>query len=126
MKSLETYAAPLIEELAAAEQALQQARQNVPGLEPIAAGLAVQRSTIVCCSRADGGALSPAISWQDRRNAAWLETLGNQAGRVRELTGLPLSPHYGASKIRWCLEVRAVFGRNLVFVEEHPLTVVPE
>jgi glycerol kinase len=23
---------------------------------------------------------------------------------VRELTGLPLSPHYGASKIRWCLD----------------------
>ncbi len=23
---------------------------------------------------------------------------------VRELTGLPLSPHYGASKLRWCLD----------------------
>jgi glycerol kinase len=85
---------------AAAAQALQQAR----GLEPLAAGLAVQRSTIVCCSRRDGTALTPALSWQDRRNAAWLETLAAHAGRVRELTGLPLSPHYGASKIRWCLE----------------------
>jgi len=88
----------------AAEHAWQQGRTKLPGLRLVAAGLAVQRSTIVCCSRVDGSALTPAISWQDRRNAAWLETLGRHAGRVRELTGLPLAPHYGASKIRWCLE----------------------
>jgi hypothetical protein len=28
-------------------------------------------------------------------------------------------------KIRWCVEVRALFGRSLVFLEEHPVTVVP-
>ncbi len=39
------------------------------------------------------------------RNAAWLEQqLGTRSGWVRELTGLPLSPHYGASKMRWCLD----------------------
>lgn len=70
-----------------------------------AAGLATQRSTVCCWDRNDGAALSPAISWQDRRHAAWLEArLGARAGWVRELTGLPLSPHYGASKLRWCLE----------------------
>jgi len=88
----------------AAENALQAARQRQPRLKLAAAGLAVQRSTIVCCSRLDGTALSPAISWQDRRNAAWLERLAPHAARVRSLTGLPLSPHYGASKIRWCLD----------------------
>jgi len=88
----------------AAENALQAARQRQPQLTLVAAGLAVQRSTIVCCSRVDGTALSPAISWQDRRNAAWLERLAPHAARVRALTGLPLSPHYGASKIRWCLD----------------------
>lgn len=70
-----------------------------------AAGLATQRSTVCCWDRNDGAALSPAISWQDRRHARWLEAaLGARAGWVRELTGLPLSPHYGASKLRWCLE----------------------
>jgi glycerol kinase len=70
-----------------------------------AAGLATQRSTVCCWDRTDGTALSPAISWQDRRNAAWLaDTLGGRSAWVRELTGLPLSPHYGASKLRWCLE----------------------
>ena len=88
----------------AATQALQAARARQPGLELLAAGLAVQRSTLVCCSRRDGSALTPALSWQDQRNAAWLAGLADYAPRVRELTGLPLSPHYGASKLRWCLD----------------------
>ena len=88
----------------AAAQALQAARAQQPRLELVAAGLAVQRSTLVCCRRRDGSVLSPALSWQDQRNAAWLQGLAAYAPRVRELTGLPLSPHYGASKLRWCLD----------------------
>jgi glycerol kinase len=92
-----------------AQQALVEARLRHPQLEVQAAGLAVQRSTIVCCRRERLAALTPAISWQDRRHAAWLATLAPSATRVRALTGLPLSPHYGASKLRWCLdEVPAV------------------
>jgi len=108
----------------------------------VAAGLATQRSTICCWDRNDGSALGPAISWQDRRNAAWLEArLGARAGWVRELTGLPLSPHYGASKLRWCLEElpevrlalrdeRLAMGPLAAFLlhrlcEERPLLVDP-
>ena len=68
------------------------------------AGLATQRSTIVCWERSTGRALTQAISWQDRRNAVLLERMRHLASRVREITGLPLSPHYGASKLRWCLD----------------------
>jgi glycerol kinase len=74
------------------------------GRPVVAAGLATQRSTIVCWERASGRALSGALSWQDRRNAAWLERLAPHADVVRAITGLPLSPHYGASKLRWCLD----------------------
>src|SRR4030095_11609205 len=70
----------------------------------VAAGLACQRSTVVCWDRADGRALSPALSWQDRREAGFLEQLSDRAGWIRERTGLVLSPHYGANKLRWCLE----------------------
>ena len=35
------------------------------------AGLATQRSSIVCWDRVTGQALSPAISWQDRRAHEW-------------------------------------------------------
>ena len=71
----------------------------------VAAGLATQRSTIVCWERSTGRAVSEAISWQDRRNATWLQQrLGSRSAWVRGITGLVLSPHYGASKLRWCLD----------------------
>jgi glycerol kinase len=75
-----------------------------PGANIVAAGLATQRSTVVAWSRSTGHALHDAISWQDRRAAAWLAQLAPFAARVRAITGLPLSPHYGASKLRWCLD----------------------
>lgn len=88
----------------AARAALAQARAGFAELRVESAGLATQRSTIVCFRRSDGAALSPAISWQDRRNAAWLSQFAAHAARVRRITGLPLSPHYGIGKLRWCLD----------------------
>ncbi|MFZ1623432.1 MAG: FGGY family carbohydrate kinase, partial [Gammaproteobacteria bacterium] len=70
----------------------------------VAAGLATQRSSMCCWQRGSAKALSPVISWQDRRNAVWLESLKPHAAMVREHTGLVLTPHYGASKMRWCLD----------------------
>jgi glycerol kinase len=107
----------------------------------LAAGLATQRSTVVAWSRSSGRALTDAISWQDRRNAAWLARLAPVAGQVRSITGLPLSPHYGASKLRWCLDnvpavQRAAAAGDLAFgplssyllarlAEERPCVVDP-
>ena len=73
-------------------------------LRPAVAGLATQRSTLVCWHAGTGQPLSPAISWQDRRNAGWLEDLELDPEQVREITGLVPTPHYGASKFRWCLD----------------------
>jgi glycerol kinase len=70
-----------------------------------AAGLASQRSNAVCWDRASGRALSPIFSWQDRRAHAWISALEQEHGEaVHRKTGLYLSPHYGASKLRWALE----------------------
>lgn len=69
-----------------------------------AVGLATQRSSIVCWDRRSGKALSPVLSWQDRRNAPLVERLASHKEAIRERTGLVLSPHYGASKLRWCLD----------------------
>ncbi|MCC7489307.1 MAG: hypothetical protein IT485_06615 [Gammaproteobacteria bacterium] len=80
------------------------ARARAAGRGIVAAGLATQRSSMACWSRGSGAALAPVISWQDRRNAAWLTTLEPRRDWIRERTGLVLSPHYGASKMRWCLE----------------------
>jgi glycerol kinase len=94
------------EELVASlRQAIDVACADLPaGSRVLSAGLATQRSSMACWHRRTGAALSPVISWQDRRNAAWLERLGPGAGRIRAITGLVLTPHYGASKMRWCLD----------------------
>lgn len=70
----------------------------------IAAGLATQRSSVVCWDKRSGKTLSPVLSWQDRRNAGFIERMRARAASVREQTGLVLSAHYGASKLRWCLD----------------------
>lgn len=92
------------EMVASVRTALAALARHVPASRWAAAGFAVQRSSLLCWDAGDGHALSPVISWQDRRNAAWLKGLARRADEVHRLTGLPLSPHYGASKIRWCLD----------------------
>lgn len=87
---------------AAAEQAL--AALGPRAVDVAAAGLASQRSNAVCWDRVSGAPLSPVFSWQDRRAYGWLRQFEAQAEQVHRTTGLFLSPHYGASKLRWSLE----------------------
>lgn len=105
------------------------------------AGMATQRSSIVCWNRETGEALSPVISWQDRRAHERVQAMEIQREKIHTLTGLYLSAHYGASKLRWCLEqLPAVataretgalaFGPLASYLawqllEEHPLKVDP-
>ncbi len=65
-----------------------------------ACGLTTQRSTVLAW-QANGAPLSAAISWQDTRGAPLVATLDAHAAAIREQTGLPLSAHYGASKLHW-------------------------
>ena len=69
-----------------------------------AAGLATQRSNIVCWDKNTGEPLSPVISWQDTRAHHWLTELGLDNEDIHKTTGLFPSAHYGASKLRWCLD----------------------
>lgn len=68
------------------------------------AGLASQRSSIVAWNRMTGEPLTPVLSWQDRRAADYLEPLASKAAAIKRKSGLFLSPHYGASKLRWMLD----------------------
>ena len=70
----------------------------------VSAGLSSQRSSVICWDRVTGAPLSPIFSWQDRRAHAWIDQLQPQADSVHRKTGLFLSPHYGASKLRWALD----------------------
>ena len=80
-------------------QALGTRRQDV-----VAAGLSSQRASAICWDRVTGQPLSPIFSWQDRRAHAWIAQLQPHADSVHRKTGLFLSPHYGASKLRWALD----------------------
>lgn len=70
----------------------------------IEASLISQRSTIICWDANSGAPLSPAISWQDTRDEQWLVNHRDSLQALIPVTGLRISPHYGANKMRWCLK----------------------
>lgn len=74
------------------------------GRDLAAAGLSSQRASCVCWDRVTGAPMSPIFSWQDRRMHAWIDALWAHGEDVHRRTGLFLSPHYGASKLRWALD----------------------
>jgi glycerol kinase len=88
-----------------------------------AAGLIVQRSSLVAWNRLSLQPLSPVLSWQDTRHSAWLDDiLVGKRDVIRDKTGLYPNAHYGASKIRWLLDnVPAV--KNAA--ENHVLCIAP-
>ena len=69
-----------------------------------AASFAGQGSSLLCWNNQTGAALTPVLSWQDIRGEPYLTNSPLTHEQTRQLTGLRLSPHYGATKMRWCLE----------------------
>jgi glycerol kinase len=78
------------------------------------AGIAItnQRETAVVWRRAAGNASAAgepagnAITWQCRRSAPVCERLRTDAGRIQNITGLPLDPLVSATKWAWVFEQR--------------------
>ena len=77
---------------------------NIQLSDIVSAGMATQRSNVVCWDRVTGQPLSPIISWQDRRTADWTEQFKPFDKQIHHATGLFLSPHYGVGKLKWCYE----------------------
>ena len=85
-------------------QAIQQVLSAVDQSQIVAAGIATQRSSVVAWDRRSGKPLSNVISWQDVRGRDFIESFDSATRtKIQQRSGLPLSPHYGASKIRWLL-----------------------
>ena len=74
--------------------------EGAQNISIVSAGLATQRSSVVAWDRESSLPLSPVISWQDRRNEEDLQSAKNIEKLIRQKTGLPISPHYGANKLR--------------------------
>lgn len=71
----------------------------------VAAGFATQRSSIAFWDAATGRPLAPIASWQDRRDAETLTQIAAaHEAMITTTTGLRISPHYGANKLRWFLK----------------------
>jgi glycerol kinase len=64
-------------------------------------GLSCQRSSCLAWSAATGAPLSPVISWRDTRGSDLIESIRESADVVFKKSGLPLTPYYSASKLRW-------------------------
>jgi glycerol kinase len=62
---------------------------------------------VLAWKRNTGAALSPVLSWLDTRAADQLVALATHGRDIQQRTGLRLSPHYGAGKIRWLLDNNA-------------------
>ena len=65
-----------------------------------ACGIAIQRSSVIAWHD-DGTAVSPVLSWQDTRGSQQLDDLREVESEIQQLTGLPLSAHYGATKLHY-------------------------
>ncbi|TCK17367.1 glycerol kinase [Thiogranum longum] len=90
-------------------EAVRQTLQSLPPGERDrvhACGITTQRSTVLAW-QANGAPLSAAISWQDTRGAPLVTALQPHATAIRECSGLPLSAHYGASKLHWLHQLLA-------------------
>ena len=73
-------------------------------LSNVAVALTTQRSTMIGWHSKSGAALSPALSWLDTRAHNELSDLKLCEQEIRSKTGLQISAHYGASKLRWLLD----------------------
>lgn len=71
-----------------------------------AIGITNQRETTIVWDRITGLPVYNAIVWQDRRTAAYCESLKEKghAAMIQDKTGLLLDAYFSASKIRWILD----------------------
>lgn len=81
-------------------------RADLTGADIAAIGITNQRETTIIWDRATGVPVHQAIVWQDTRSQEIVDHLAADGGpdRFRELTGLPLTAYFSASKIAWLLD----------------------
>ena len=66
-----------------------------------AVGLANQGETVLHWDPGTGEPLGPAISWQDSRAQELTDQRRDVAGRLEQITGLPLDPYFAGPKMAW-------------------------
>src|SRR5215212_7441839 len=71
-----------------------------------ACGLDHQGESVLAWDAETGRALTPVVTWQDKRSQEVLDRLDSEgrADEIRERSGMPLDPYFSAGKLAWLLE----------------------
>ena len=79
---------------------------GINGKDIAGIGITNQRETTIVWDAASGKPVYNAIVWQDRRTAAFCDTLKEQGlvEKIREKTGLIIDAYFSGTKIRWILD----------------------
>lgn len=91
-----------ISTLETCKSALHDAQQK--GVTVAGIGITNQRETTIIWNRDTGKPIYNAIVWQDRRTAAFCNSIKEQEKNVTSKTGLLLDPYFSASKVKWILD----------------------
>ena len=91
-------------QVSVAAEAILKANLNAQDIAAI--GITNQRETTVVWDRQTGEPLYNAIVWQDRRTAAYCDSLKARAldQLIQKKTGLVIDAYFSATKVRWILE----------------------
>src|SRR5262249_1046001 len=71
-----------------------------------ACGLDHQGESVLAWDAESGRALTPVVTWQDKRSQEILDrlTAEGRAEEIRRRSGMPLDPYFSAGKLAWLLE----------------------
>lgn len=81
-------------------------KANLHAADIAAIGITNQRETTIIWDRETGQAICNAIVWQDRRTAAYCDSLKAQGHEemIRSKTGLVLDAYFSGTKVKWILD----------------------
>lgn len=82
------------------------AKHSIEAEEIAAIGITNQRETTIVWERKTGEPIAPAIVWQCRRTADYVDKLKAEGFDkiIKEKTGLIVDPYFSATKIKWILD----------------------
>ncbi len=96
------------------------------GVPVLGIGLSCQRSSCLAWSESTGAPFTPVISWRDTRGSELIENIKDRGPEILRRSGLPLTPYYSASKLRWirdslaaARQPDAVYGTLSSFLVRH-------
>lgn len=90
-------------QLGVAAEAITKAGLTVKNIAGI--GITNQRETTVVWDRSSGQPIHHAIVWQDRRTAAFCDTLKDGREKIiQQKTGLVVDAYFSATKVKWILD----------------------